>query len=103
MSDLIERQAAVDAVRSYYDESDEDEREIEERIADLPSVQERKKGKWTEKEVIHNVKNIIIEEWQSARCSICGKYHTTPYMYFFDNYNFCPNCGAEMRERGEDE
>lgn len=37
--DAISRQAAIDAVRSYYDESDEDEREIEERIADLPSAQ----------------------------------------------------------------
>lgn len=60
------------------------------------SAQDRKKGNWTEKEVIHNVKPIIIEEWQSARCSVCGKYHTTPYLYFFDNYNFCPNCGADM-------
>ena len=51
-------------------------------------------GKWVEKEVLEDT---IINEWQSARCSECGKYHTTPYMYYFDNFKFCPNCGADMR------
>ncbi len=61
---------------------------------------EPKRGAWEEKETFHNADdNPIIEEWQSARCSVCNKYHTTPYMYYFDNYNFCPNCGASMRER----
>lgn len=50
-------------------------------------------GEWADKEVIHKR---CIEEWQSARCSACGKYHTTPYMYYFDDFNFCPNCGAKM-------
>lgn len=50
-------------------------------------------GKWLEKEVINNK---VIEEWQSARCSVCDKYHTTPYMYYFSDYNYCPNCGAKM-------
>ena len=55
-------------------------------------------GNWEEKETFHNADdNPIIEEWQSARCSVCGKYHTTPYMYYFDNFNFCPNCGNDMR------
>ena len=61
---------------------------------------ERNVGKWIEKEVFSNNENII-GEWQSAVCSVCGKYHTTPYMYYFDNYNFCPNCGADMREETE--
>ena len=65
-------------------------------------VIERKHGKWLEREVIYNDENTI-KEWQSAYCSSCGRYHTTPYMYYFDNYNFCPNCGADMRERREDD
>ena len=36
--DLIDRQAAIDAVRSYYDECDEREESIEERIEQLPSA-----------------------------------------------------------------
>ena len=63
-------------------------------------VVERESGKWTEREVIEDGK--AIEEWQSARCSVCGKYHTTPYMYYFDDFAYCPNCGAEMNERRED-
>lgn len=49
-------------------------------------------GRWTEKETSENT----IDEWQSAKCTNCGKYHTTPYLYYFSDYNFCPNCGAKM-------
>ena len=87
MSDLIERQKALDAVN--------DCGICIQKILDIPSAEpERKTGKWTEKEVFDTKGQI--EEWQSARCSVCGKYHTTPYLYYFGNYNYCPNCGAEM-------
>ena len=56
------------------------------------------KGEWLEKEVHEKGVCEDIEEWQSAKCSVCGRYHTTPYMYYFSDYNFCPNCGAKMRE-----
>ena len=55
------------------------------------------KGEWLEKEVHGADEETGIVEWQSAKCSKCGKYHTTPYMYYFTHYNFCPNCGADMR------
>ena len=55
---------------------------------------DRPKGHWIEKEVFDNQDSEVIECYQSARCSHCGKYHTTPYMYYFDNYDFCPNCGS---------
>lgn len=58
----------------------------------MPTI-ERKKGEWEERKVSSEK---VIDEWQSARCSVCGKYHTTPYLYYFDNFNFCPNCGARM-------
>lgn len=55
-------------------------------------------GEWKECETVQErLDEPIIDEWQSARCSVCGKYHTTPYMYHFDNFNYCPNCGADMR------
>jgi recombinational DNA repair protein (RecF pathway) len=54
-------------------------------------------ARWLEKEVLSLVDGApLIEEWQSARCSACGKYHTTPYMYYFDEYKFCPNCGEPI-------
>ena len=71
-------------------------RAVEQVIKESPSVTpKRKTGKWEEKAVSDEK---VIDEWQSARCSACGKYHTAPYMYYFNNYNFCPNCGARMTE-----
>lgn len=52
------------------------------------------RGEWKELKVDCMVN--CIDEWQSARCSACGKYHTTPYLYYFKSYNYCPNCGAKM-------
>lgn len=60
-----------------------------------------KNGEWVEKEVFQN-RDYPICEWQSARCSVCGKYHTTPYEYYFDNFNYCPNCGSKMITKNED-
>ena len=65
-------------------------------------TEKRKTGQWTEKNVIHEVESSSpIEQWQSAKCSICGKYHTTPYLYYFDEYNYCPSCGAKMRKESD--
>ena len=60
----------------------------------LPKV-----GKWEECKVV-DIEDTTITEVQSAFCPICRKYHTTPYMYYFDYFNYCPNCGAKM-ERSE--
>lgn len=63
-------------------------------IEDMPPVTPQPKvGKWLEKEIHGN----NVGEWQSAKCSVCDKYHTTPYMYYFSHYKFCPNCGCRMR------
>ena len=69
-----------------------------ELLEDIPSVDvvERKRGEWKEKEVV-DYEETTITQWQSACCSVCGKYHTTPYMYYFDDFNFCPNCGCRMK------
>lgn len=53
-------------------------------------------GRWEEKEVTDDLGAKVITEWQSCKCSVCGKYLTTPYMYFFTCYAYCPNCGAHM-------
>lgn len=52
-------------------------------------------GEWKQKEII-NLEDTTIEQMQSACCSICGKYHTTPFSYYFTEYNYCPSCGAKM-------
>lgn len=100
--DTISRRAAIDALADMHCKSDEDgyvwiiRSDAWARIDVLPSVTpEQEHGKWEEKAVSDEK---VIDEWQSARCSACGKYHTAPYMYYFNNYNYCPNCGARMTE-----
>ena len=100
-SDTISRQAAIEAVMECYD-NDELFEVYEEKLRELPPAQpeqpEPKRGEWLERDVIDEPKGKHITQWQSARCSVCGRYHTTPYLYSFTHYNFCPNCGADMRE-----
>lgn len=72
-------------------------------VSEIPSadVAPIKHGKWIEKEIFYDENADVISDWQSARCSVCNTYHTTPYSYYFTDYNFCPNCGADMRKDGE--
>lgn len=69
------------------------------RILTESAEPERKKGEWVDYDA-EDINDYPIEAWQSCRCTSCGKWHTTPYKYNFDQYPFCPNCGAEMT-RGE--
>ena len=65
---------------------------------------DRPTGEWEDKEVFNETDDDhLVDEWQSARCSVCGKYHTTPFIYYFYNFKFCPNCGAKMYKGGDDE
>lgn len=69
------------------------------KLLDSVKVEEVDKGNWVEKDVKENMddKNEpLIEFWQSAKCSVCGRYHTTPYLYYFDMFKYCPNCGSAM-------
>ena len=54
-----------------------------------------KHGRWTEQHVDY-ASDCAIDEIQELKCSVCGLYHTTPYMYNITHYKFCPNCGAKM-------
>ena len=81
MSDLIDRQAAIEAVseslRNIFEEHDDVARKI---INKVPSAEpERKKGKWE------------VTAWY-IKCSECGE------CFMLIPQNFCPDCGADMRE-----
>lgn len=72
---------------------------IEHLVVSRPTITpERKRGRWLEKKVVHAINDERIAEWQSCKCSECGRYDTRPYMYYFDKPNFCSWCGAEMQE-----
>lgn len=103
MDDTISRQQAIDTLmeliearRQWISNSSEEIRGIDAAICaleDLPAVP-TKIGKWEERTVGEVGK--AVEQIQSARCSACGLYHTTPYLYYFKNYPYCPNCGEKM-------
>lgn len=87
MSDLISRQAAIDAIENAFDRETILNRFVRKiaisAVRLLPSAEpERKKGKW-----------IVLDKCK-FRCNQCGK------IIFADDVNernFCPNCGADMR------
>lgn len=112
MSDLIRRQDVIFALiekgqkskRYKFGESWElNLFEIKEAVESVPSAEpERTKGEWIEISWSEPDPNVCCTSYaiQSAKCSICGKCHTTPYLHSLVYFPYCPNCGAEMN-RGE--
>ena len=90
MSDFIDRQDAIDAIHKEFDEIcvwDESGQatanEVENILYEVPSADpERKSGEW------------IVHDYALGReryeCSECKKRCDL-------GYDFCPNCGADMR------
>jgi len=66
----------------------------------LAEVEERKKGRWIERNPQNSDKCRLIE------CDQCGFSHivgfNVPYEHWIENRNFCERCGADMR-KGEGE
>lgn len=52
-----------------------------------------KRGKWIDKKVEDDIK---LPQMQEAKCSVCGRYLSTPYIYYWTTYDYCPHCGAKM-------
>ena len=61
----------------------------------IEALKEQKTGKWLKKNRVYSEESHI-EDWQSCCCSVCGHYDTRPYMYYFDEPNYCSYCGARM-------
>ena len=59
---------------------------------------------WLYKAPAADVRPVVRGKWKDAmqschdsphvKCSVCGEY----YWRYFKKFNFCPNCGADMRE-----
>ena len=84
MADYISREAVVEFIRSYRCSTDV-AIHMEQHLNEIPAADVRPvvRGKW------------IINGW-SIRCSECR------YDMPFSVRNFCPNCGADMREAPHD-
>ena len=88
MDDLISRQAVIDAVMECYD-NDELFEVYEEKLRELPPAQpERIKGRWISADAIFG--------GEPFYCSECGE-NTRDTVMGKPRWNFCPNCGADMR------
>ena len=87
-SDTISRQAAIEAVMECYD-NDELFEVYEEKLRELPPAQpERIKGRWISADAIFG--------GEPFYCSECGE-NTRDTVMGKPRWNFCPNCGADMR------
>jgi len=95
MDDLISRQAAIEAIDAVFP-VDPMKSEYAQGIAcgaalaktyveQLPSAQ--KKGHWKDE----------------CSCSVCNWIHEDDHGFvLLTDYNFCPNCGADMRGKQDD-
>ena len=117
MSDLISRQAAIDNLISFLQLDGEYAWGVRDCLNSLPSVQPDydlsdypdrlwnaayERGK-EEAEVKHGrwVKQFDENCWWTE-CSECGNYPLKSAYGYEQLSDFCPYCGADMRERSED-
>lgn len=82
MGDYIERRAALHAVNEFFHDP-----KVDVALYDVPAADVRPvvRGRWIEKPYLLGTTNV---------CSVCGENYGMPH----GKYNFCPNCGADMRE-----
>ena len=80
---LITEQKEAEAVKEYFET-------VIARLKALPTIEERKEGKWIQqpsyKPFTDDEKEIMV----APKCSVCGGHGR------FRN-NYCPNCGARMK------
>lgn len=104
MSRYIDADALYELIDGGYDVDFDEVPETKKALLAMIDYQETadvapvRHGKWIEREVSDGK---VIDEWQSAKCSACGRYNTIPYIYFFRECNYCPNCGAKNKESEE--
>ena len=107
MSDLISRQAAIDALDGEITVTGRANAEavrgyanlVCDRIKRLPSAQpKRKTGRW-----IYGEHDVTMCD--GYHCSECGFFvpwdYKRKFIDFIKDYNFCPNCGSPMEKEGE--
>ena len=87
MSDLISRQQAYEVLTDYYHhKTDVQHDALKEALSRVPSAEpEQHRGEWIED----------VHKRGFSECSKCG--YIAVGVLSRRHYNFCPNCGADMR------
>lgn len=80
---LIDADELLEEIPTIEDEY----KHVRELINQAPTIEERKKGKW----VMH-IDDLFPEE-STMECNRCHEHQPINI-----DDNFCPNCGADMRE-----
>ena len=94
MTDLISRQAAIDALERGAWGKEWDKTLAKAMIESVPSAQpERKKGFWYALE--KGDKGYSAGDF---KCSVCGE----PNRCYVPKPHFCPSCGADMRGENDE-
>ena len=61
-------------------------------VKEMPTIEpERKVGKWITSDDVY----------ETGICSCCRYDTQEPVSYVITNFEYCPNCGADMRGEGE--
>lgn len=91
MSDYISRKENIEAIRSECERLIDSLKAIPLEVIPLEDARTMVRGKWIPK------LTQFAESADICSCSVCGN----PVWIYKDNsqpWNFCPNCGADMRE-----
>lgn len=95
--DCISRETAIDQFIHWYSElllSQKEEVSFKDILKSLPSVlPQHKKGKW--------IRYDVDIAFHPLHCSICGWSNHHIINKCIEEFQFCPNCGADMRESEE--
>lgn len=104
MSDLISRADAIDAIEAETRCTDRGEDvsglTLAKSLIDaLPSA-DRPSGEWEEMEILCNPYPPLF----CVECSECGyRVGRETYLDLENTFNFCPNCGAYMRKKNNEQ
>ena len=103
MSELIDRNALIDALMTYtwrdedehlIDDWDEKRRFIEDWLPSLPTIEDEpvRHGQWILPDICY----------EDIECSVCHAYMPIPISFDYrPTYKYCPMCGAKMDEVSE--
>lgn len=90
----ITREEAIKTLKELWRETNDQWYEETYKTA-IKALSEQLQGKWEYCE--HEIANHV----DGYKCSNCGFFIPWDYMhksvYFIEDYNFCPSCGADMR------